>query len=240
MTAQNVIMFAPSGGGGALQGVANVAGNQPFIAADGTVGVDPSYVPVLLRAGFKVAALRHVTYNTPGSPAAKAVGAGVASVALANGTLTVAGQPSMARQYELRVDPGAAAITAGVATVTYTANDGSTQVDVLSLITGSGVLKTIKTSKGVEHLTSAIVTGLAGGSTPKVELNTNDTIALPIPLQVGSISVTRESVISTTTIGISTGANEAVGTQGDNGLITPTTIPNSTQQLSFGYSYYAP
>jgi hypothetical protein len=59
----------------------------------------------------------------------------VASVALANGALAIANQPDTARQVDARVDPGAAAITAGTLTVTYAANDGTAaQVDVLSLV----------------------------------------------------------------------------------------------------------
>ena len=236
----NVTMFAPAGSGGSVQ---TDNSGTVFVASNGTVSISPLDVPTFQKLGFKIATTRHAVYTTPAIPGVALATETVTSVSLANGTLTIAAQPVVPRPLQAVIDPGAAAITAGVLTLTYTGNDGQTHVDALSVVVALASVLTIQTSYGVEHLTSAIVTGLVGGSSPKVRgVGTNPTLALPVDGQFASLTVTKETIISTTiTTGITTGVDETVGSVLPSmGCIIPTTAPNASQLLSFGYNYLAP
>lgn len=241
-----VTMFAPVGSGGVIQ-TAN-SGNV-FVKSDGTVQVDARDVTELQRAGFQIAAVRHANYTTPGAPGAASATAAVASVAISAGasvaagqTLTVAAQPVVPRQIQAVIDPGTLAITGGNLVLTYLGNDGQTHIDSLPLTTALSTLLTVTSTYGVEHLTSAIINNLVGGVPGWLRgIGWNATLAVPIDPRAASITFSRESVLSTApTTGITTGADEAVGTVGSNGLIAPTTVPNATQASSFGYSYNFP
>src|ERR1700747_3183159 len=108
--------------------VADSAGN---IVVDSRDAVD------ILRAGGSFVNSINIWYPVTPAPAAGAVGRIVASATLANGSATIANQPDYPRMCSFRVDPTTGTITAGQAVLTYIANDGTTQVDTLSLITAA-------------------------------------------------------------------------------------------------------
>jgi hypothetical protein len=154
-------------------------------------------------------------------------------VALANGALTISANPDAMRQVFMRVDPGSPAITAGVCTVTYAANDGTTaQVDVLSLATAFNTVLSTNLSKGVLTVASAVVSGLVGGGTPHIQLGTNAALAVPLP--PGSVDVT---ILKEITDGADTSAN--LGTVNNVGIWTPHTVPNGTHTFGVNYSILA-
>lgn len=238
--ANTVTMFATSSSPrGQIQ--TQNSGNV-FVASNGTVLINPLDVAAFLNLGFIIGSTQHVNYQTPGAPGVASAVVTVASVSISAGstTLTIAAQPIVPRQLQAVIDPGTLAISAGTLTLTYVGNDGAVHADALSLVTAVSTLLTVATSFGVEHLTSAIITGLAGGVGWLRGIGTNGVLALPVPAGAASIVGTRESIISTSTLGISTGVDEAVGSVvPSSGLWTPTTAPNATQMLSIGYNYVA-
>jgi hypothetical protein len=244
MAAATVKMFAPTGAGGMIE-TAN-SGNV-FVATDGTVSVNPADVKDLMALGYQFALTTHDWYTTPCAPAAASAAVTVASAALSNGSLTIAAQPDVPRQLQAIVNPGTTAISAGNLALSYTANDGAPQVDNFSLVmvagAAAGTIKaTFQTSKGVEHLASAVVSGVVGGTTPAIQIGTNALLALPVSPRFQDFAVTKETAIAVAaTSGLSTGTDETVGTvTASGGLIAPTTAPDGTHALSFGYNYVSP
>lgn len=214
-----------------------------FVASNGSVSVNPLDVLTMLQLGFTVGTTRHNSYQTPGVPGAASAVVYVASVSISAGntTLTIAAQPIVMRQMQAVIDPGTLAISAGSLTLTYTGNDGQTHVDVLALTTALSTLLTVVTTYGVEHLTSAIITSLSGGVGWLRGIGSNATLAVPTDSGAANIVGTRESIISTSTLGISLGVDETIGSiVPSTGLWTPTTAPNATQMLSVGYNYSSP
>ena len=155
----------------------------------------------------------------------------VANVAVANGALTIAAQPDVARQLVATLAPGAADVTAGTLTMVYIAADGSQVTDVLSLVTASGVTKTVTTSKAVARLTSATVAGFVGGSSPTIEVGTNTKVGLPAEQGAVGFSVYKE-----TSDHVDAGGTFVVDAV--NGLYTLQTTPNGTHVLNLWYNYY--
>jgi hypothetical protein len=201
--------------------------------ADGTFAIDPRDQNDALKAGY-IPVRRNVwAYQpAPSAVAAAAVGQIVASAALANGNLTIANQPDVMRAIKIRVDPGTAAITAGTLSVTYTANDGTTQTDVISLVTALSTVITPFLSKGALVLQTPVVAGLVGGSSPKVQLDTTAALAVPIPPQSVDVTVLNESH--------DTSVNATLGTITNAGLWTPNTAPNATHTFGVTYSTISP
>jgi hypothetical protein len=224
----NIIKLqAPAG----VTGVVQASGTQQTyqIGADGGVTVDPFDVTALLRAGFTYVANNFGWYDTLKGVAAASVALLVASAALSNGTKSVAAQVDVPRQAQAVIIPGTLAITAGTLTLTYIANDGTVVADVLSLVTALSTNLTLTTSKGVVHLTSAVVAGLVGGASPTFQVGTNATLALPLRPGFQDVAVVKENT---------DGTDGTVGTvTASGGLIAPTTAPNATHVYSFGYTY---
>lgn len=167
-------------------------------------------------------------YQLPAAPAAASVAAYVASVALANGTLTLAAQPDVMRQVQIVVGAGTAAISAGVLALTYFASDGTSTVDPLPLATAASGTTTLMSSKGVMKLTTAIVTGLAGGASPYIFAGSNGNLALPLPLVSTSAVIGKET---------NTGSDVAVGSVSPGGVWTPHAAPNGTITFGAGFSW---
>ena len=239
-TNQTVRMFAPSGVGGLIQ-----APNGTYIVgSDGTTTVNAADVQALQALGFQFAVSQHESYFTAAAAAASAT-AVVSSVALSNGTLTIAAQPDVPRQLQAVVFPGTLPITAGVLTMTYTAIDGTTQVDALSMVMGSQAAGTaggtLQTTKGVEHLTSAVITALAGGAAQNgIEIGTNTYLGLPMPPRYVDMAVTKETKV-TMTGGFPIPSDEAVGTVvASSGLISPTVSPDAQHSFIFDYNFVSP
>src|SRR5262245_21798238 len=133
---------------GAFQGPNSGSVNA---ASDGTFAIDPPDLAFALGAGYvPVRRQSHSFAPMVSAPAAATAGRIVASVALTNTSLTIANNPDTMRKCQVRVDPGTVAITAGICTVTYAANDGTAaQVDALSLVTAASTLLTLPFTKGV-------------------------------------------------------------------------------------------
>jgi hypothetical protein len=198
-------------------------------AADGTLVVDSRDVPALLQAGASYVNATSRWQTISPAPRAGSAGQIVASTALANGSLTIAHQPDVPRQLAVKVAPGATLISAGNAALLYTANDGTAQTDNFSLIMASTTISTFTTSKGVLHLTSAIVTGLVGGTTPGVQIDDTNSLSLMVDAGFVDFAVLKENV---------DGADETIGTVASAAAsIIPSTAPNGTHTFGFGYSY---
>lgn len=207
--------------------------------SDGTFSIDPRDQAFALGAGY-IPARRETVFYTPSfAPAIKTVGAVVASAALSNTTLTIASSgdiPDVMRKVQVRVDPGTSAITAGVCTVTYAANDGTAaQVDALSLVTAASTLLTVPLTKGACVVASAVVTGLVGGTTPKIQLDTTADLAVPIP--PGTVDAT---IIKEITDSADNSATATLGTLTTAGIWTPHTAPNGTHTFGIAYATVSP
>lgn len=165
------------------------------------------------------------------APVAASAGHIVSSTSLANGTLSIANQPDVPRVCAVRIDPGTTAITAGSVAMAYVANDGTTTTDSVSLATAASTVFTTSTSKGVVLMNSVIVTALAGGTSPKIQVNDTNSLALQVDAGYANFQVVRAQA---------DGANETIGALNTNAAsITPNTTPNGTHTFSFFYNYTA-
>ena len=210
------------------------SGSVNATAIDNTFTIDVRDLSFAMGQGYVPVYRDSRQHPANPTPAAASVGGIVNSVALANGALTIAANPDAMRQVFMRVDPGTTAITAGVCTVTYAANDGTlAQVDVLSLATALSTILSTNLSKGVLTVASAAVTGLVGGTSPKIQLGTNAALAVPLP--PGSVDVTILKEITDGTDNSST-----LGTLNNAGIWTPHTVPNGTHTFGVNYSTLAP
>ena len=203
--------------------------------SDGTFSIDPRDQNDALKQGYIPVRRSTVSYQPEKStPAVGTVGAIVNSVALANGNLTVAANPDTMRQCRMRVDPGTTAITAGVCTVTYAANDGTAaQVDALSLVAAASTPISVPFTKGVLTVASAVVSGLVGGASPKIQIDTTAALAVPVPPNAVDVTILKE-----VTAGADTSAN--LGTITNAGIWTPHSAPNASATYAVAYSSIAP
>jgi hypothetical protein len=234
-----VKLFAPTYAGGTIQ-TAN-SGNV-FVAADGTVTVNASDVSDLLKLGFTFVVTAHRVWNTPGAPAAPVVAGIVSSVGFSNGTLTIAAQPDVPRQLAIIVT-AYSSLTAGALALVYNDNQGGITTDTFTFAGQATGPATVTTTKGVEHLTSATVSAVSGGTSPGVQIGTNGYIALPMDPRAVDFAGTKETKITPTvgSLGLSVPADETVSTlTTTNGLISPTQAVDGTHQFSFGYNYNYP
>ena len=238
-------LIAPAGVGGVVQGR---SGQNYAVAADGTISnVNFADAGPLIDSGFLFAVTAHKTYNTPGAPVAASAAATVTSTALTNGSLTVAAQPDVGRQLAVVINSGSLTLSAGaLATLTYTANDGTTQVDALAPAgLAATSTATLNTTKGVLHLSSAVVSGVpaAAASNAGIQVGTNATIAVPVSPGFVDFTVLKETKITPTTgsLGLTVPADETIGTVTSTGaMIAPTQAPDGTHAMSFEYTYVFP
>lgn len=234
MTTAQIIAIVGVAPVGAFQGP--FSGSVSASATDNTFTIDVRDLAYALGQGY--VPVYHDTrwYETsPVLAAAASAGGVVNSVALANGALTlVSAVPDVMRQVFMRVDPGTTAITAGVCTVTYAANDGTpAQVDVLSLVTALSTILSTNLSKGALTIASAVVSGLVGGTSPHIQLGTTAALAVPVP--PGSVDL---AILKEITDAADTSAN--LGTLSAAGIWTPHTAPNLTHTFGINYSTLAP
>lgn len=201
--------------------------------ADGIITVDSALVPQLLAAGGQLIYKRSSRQLFGTAPRLGTVGRIVASAALSNGTLTIANQPDVPRVLAMRVDPGTSAITAGVLTAIYVANDGTTQTDALSLVTAASTVFTTNLSKGSVQLNSVIVTALAGGASPLREVTDTNALAIQVDPGFVDFSVVAEQDDTTVSTAIGTVSSSAAA-------ITPTGAPNGTHTYTFTSMWNAP
>lgn len=222
------IQLAGNGFGGIVQG--NFGTYQA--ASDGTFTVDTRDAPEMLRLGMVYVKQAQRAYTAALAPAAAATGAIVASGALSNGTVAITANPDIMRPVAFEVGTGTGAITAGSIAVTYNANDGSVTTDTLTCVCPASSSTTQTLSKGVVSISSIVVSGLTGGTSPWRRANTTAALALPVDVGTVDLAVTRE---------YDAGATIAVGTLTTSlGCITPTTAPNSTVTYAFQYNFISP
>lgn len=227
MVAQ-VKMSAAGIGGGSIQAPSGTYN----IPADGIITVLSSDVSALLAAGLQFVNIMTRWQTISPAPRAATAARIVASTSLANGTIAIANQPDYPRLGALRVDPGTSAITAGTAALVYTANDGTPQTDSLTLVAAASTPTTQNTSKGVLHLASITIAGLAGGTSPLVQVNDTNILSLMVQQGAADFTIIKENV---------DGADEAIGTVTSSAFsVAPTTVPNGTHTYGFGYSFNAP
>ena len=217
-----------------IGGVIFPGGNAARISVptNGRITVPIQDAPFYIAAGARYISTNSRTQTLAGPPAAATTGRVVASVALANGTLTIANQPDVPRQVATRVDTGTSAITDGNLALTYLANDGATQVDNISLVAPASSLVTTSSSKGVVSVTSAIVTGLAGGASPKVQISDTNSLSVQVDPDFAAFAINQtfaDGVINGRTAVASSAAS-----------YTPSTTPNGTVVYSASYNYSAP
>ena len=232
-TNQTVRMFAPVGIGGLIQAPSGTYN----VGSDGTVTVNAADVQYLQTLGFQFAVSDHRQYNTLGPPAAANATVTVASVALSAGSLTIAAQPDVPRQLAVVLFTGGAAVTAGSLVATYTANDGTTQVDTINLSGTSVSTASFTTSKGVEHLTSAVVVAPSGGTSPGIQIGTNNYLAVPIVPRSVDFAVTKETEYGSTNNPVDKAVSTNVlGT----GLYAPTATLSNSAWIGIGYDFTFP
>lgn len=194
-------------------------------------GIQQSDINGLQAAGATYTSLR-TRFTALGPVKAAAVANVVASVAFAASTLSIAAQPDVPRPLQVVVTPGAAAITAGPLTLTYTDEHGVVTVDALSGVTGSGTALTLTTSKGCSRLTSAVVGAVVGGVSPTITIGMNANVSLPA--EAGFVGLV---VYKANTDGADDTLPAAVAGKPAN-MVTPATAPNATHTLTFGYQFY--
>lgn len=224
----STVVLAGGPVGGLVQGN---FGSYPA-ASDGTYTVDARDAPALLALGMNYVKATVRSYTIPAAPLVATSGKIVASAALSNGGLTIANQPDVARPANVVIGTGTAAITAGSLAMTYTGNDGVVTTDTVSLVLAASSGNTISTSKGMQKIATMIVSGLAGGTSPFIHIDTTAAVSVPVDVGAVDFGVYGEIV---------DGAVETVGTLATAlGSIAPTTAPNGTHLYSFNYNFVAP
>lgn len=203
------------------------------VPANGTITVDSRDVLALMIEG---ATYMSTIQRSAYFPAARAATAGrlVASTALTNGTLAIANQVDVPRQGQVIMGNGAGPpITAGNLALTYIANDGAPQVDNFSAVLASSGAATSATSKGIQVINSAIVTGIVGGSSPFVYISDTNSLSFVVEPGFQGFALVREAVDATTEISGQTVASSAAS-------VTPSTAPNGTHNFSMSATYQYP
>lgn len=198
------------------------------VPANGIISVDPRDVSDLLRLGCTIVANK-AKMQAIAAPLTASSSRLFASAALSAGTLAIAAQVDVARQVQAVVNPGTLAITNGVLSLTYVANDGTTQTDNLNLVTAASTNVTVKSTKGVQQMVKQVVTAVTGGVTPGIQIGINAYLAVPVDPGAGNFAEVAEYLD-----GLSVAT---MGTAAPNGLITPATAPNGTHNYVFGYTY---
>lgn len=194
---------------------------------DGSVTIDTRDLPDAMRGGFVpvYTQVRSKYYSAPAAASATGI---VNNVTTTNVALTIADQPDVGRQLQIVTAPGSPGITAGNLALTYTANDGTTQVDNFSLI--GAATTTPKSSKGCLHLTSAVVSGLVGGTSPTIEIGTNGTLSVDVQPNTKDATILKEGLDGVDVAAVN------VGVLTSGGLYTPHTAPNGTHNFQLDYT----
>lgn len=216
-------------GGTIIQG--GSAPNLP-VPVNGRITTSPAVAAQLIGIGAKYVGTQTRAQNLAAAPIAATAGRIVASTALANGTLTIANQPDIPRQAVVVVDPGTSALTAGVLALAYLGNDGVNRTESISLAGPGTTIMSTTTSRGVQTVTSAIVTAVVGGASPKVQINDTNALALVVDPNFTAFNLNRQYGNGVATTGGTVGSTAAV--------FTPTLTPNGTHTFGFNYSYQAP
>jgi len=202
------------------------------VPANGRVTVTADIVVPLIVAGAKYVGSNARSQAILGAPRAASAGRIVASTALANGTLSIANQPDVPRQLSVRFDTGTSAVTGGNLALRYVGNDGVDTTENISAVAPASTLLTVTTSKGVVSVTSAIVTGVAGGASPKIQVNDTNSLSVQVDPSFTGV-VFNQTFADSVAEGQSAVASSAASW-------TPSTTPNGTHTYGASYSYSAP
>jgi hypothetical protein len=200
------------------------------VPSNGIITVDTRDVPALLIDGAKYVSGKS-TYQYLGAPVVGAVGALVASASFANGTLTIAAQPDVPRLASVRIWPGTSPITAGNVAVNYLANDGTTVTDNFSGVGVASAAISSNLSRGIVHLNSVIVTGVAGGASPAVQMDTLNSLAVAVDPGFFGFTINKSTVDNAD--------NGIVSVQSSAACYTPSTAPNATHTFAAAAAYTA-
>jgi len=218
-------------------GVIQTAGSGVIqVPANGLITVGAGDVPDLLKIGCTYVNSRNVVQTVANARAATAARI-VTSTSLANGTLTVANQPDVPRQLAVQTIAGTVAISAGNVAVNYTANDGTTQIDNFSMILGASATATQNTSKGVVTVNSVIVTAMAGGASPGVQVNDTNALAIMVDNGFVNFSCLKETVAQS---GLGVVNETAFTVASAAACVTPQTTPGTTNIYQFAASFVTP
>lgn len=242
MSLPNVTMIAPN----PFWTIQCKSGTTYTANSLGVISALSSDVNDLENGGCVYGISRRAQWTTPGAPAALNSTITVASATMTAGTLTIGAQPDVPRQLAAIATPqSGSTMTAGLLTLVYTANDSTTQTDALNFCASGAIsgATTLTTSKGVERVTSATVSGVVGGGTATIQVGTNAYIALPLEPGFTSWGIIKETKMTPTngTLGLMVPADETISTTMiSTGLISPTTAVDGTHQFSFGYTYTMP
>ena len=86
-------------------------------------------------------------------------------------------------------------------------------------------------TKGVLTVASAVVTALAGGASPKIQIDTTAALAVPVPPNAVDVTILKE---------VTAGADGTLGTMTNAGIWTPNSAPNASATFAVAYSSIAP
>jgi predicted transcriptional regulator len=120
----------------------------------------------------------------------------------------------------VRIDPGTSAITSGNVAVSYIANTGVTVVDNISAIGGGTTVQSTNLTYGAVHFNSVIVTGVTGGASPGVQMDSLNVLAANVDPNFASFAVLKNTVDSAD--------NGVISTYASAGAYAPSTTPNGT------------
>ena len=219
------------GPGGTVQGQ---YGTYVPSTADGFYTVDVRDVPQMLASGMTF--LRQATeYHTITNARAASAGRIVASAALSNGNLTIANQPDFSRQLNIIMGNGTAPITAGTVSVTYVGSDNVSRTEVFQaqLAPASGSI-TLPLSRPAVSISTPVVGGMAGGTSPWVRIDDTNFMGLPADQNANGFTVAAEWD--------NNARQTAPGTlqTGCIGAVSVVNTPASTWAYTFQYGFLAP
>lgn len=197
--------------------------------ANGVIQVQQGDVVGMLSAGC----LSTDTFNRSHAftaPLAATAGKFVASRALSNGaTVAFANQPDVPRQGNVVIWPGTLALTAGQVAVSYWGNDGQQHTDTIQTVAAASTLVTFPLSFGAVRFLSASVSGIVGGVSPAMQIDSTGALALNMSPGGNPIIIYNE--IDTATV-----QSPPATANTTNGVVTPQTALNGTVNYSFGYT----
>lgn len=202
-------------------------------SADGTVLVDSSKVPDLLKAGFRFATASSDVFYANSPPVGTDLTGIVAAALPVSGTpMTIAFQPPIAAKLNVRnVQSGA--VAGLVINIVGTNAQGLTVSESVNVAGASSA--TFVTVNAYAKVTSVTPVGTVTNVTT-IGVGISTALALPLPVGFVDLVVFKEVVCTAGTVATLT--DEAVGTVDTvAGTVAPTTAANGTKCFYFYYSW---
>lgn len=193
------------------------------LAGDVGGAFNAGFVPAMSWGGIQ-------SYAAPAAANATLV---VHASTLANSTLVVSAQPTLARKLSTVVSVAGGSITAGNLTLVGVSGLQAPVTEVQSVALGTATATTIKSSNAFAAVNTAILTGVGGATvTASITIGTAPDLAIIMPTNFRKLAVVSEFV---------DGATESIGTvDGVAGCIALTTAPNGTHNYSLYYTFVQP